>query len=296
MTRNPYPVGIIGAGPAGIAAAIQLERSGISPLVLERDQIGGLLRNANWVENYPGFPAGISGYQLTKLFSDQAHQIGVNITLEEAKRVEYRNHSFFISGRKQNYQVQQLIIASGTRNNRLNEPAIPEYCHRYIFYEVHPLLDRQSCNIVILGAGDAAFDYALNLAKRNRVILINRGSDVKCLDLLFQRAMHNPQIDYHTNTTISNIAPSDSTNLIITCITGQTTWLIDADFFLIAIGRSPQLDFLPRQLTQKMDELSQRGLLYLVGDVANGLYRQTGIAVGDGLRAAMSIVLEKNRE
>src|SRR4030042_7192079 len=71
---------IIGAGPAGLAAAIQLKRYGIRPLLFERAVVGGLLRNANLVENYPGFPRGITGPGLVKLFARQAHKRGVDLT------------------------------------------------------------------------------------------------------------------------------------------------------------------------------------------------------------------------
>ena len=91
-----FPVVIIGAGPAGLTAAMQLERQGISPVVLERNQVGGLLLNANLVENYPGFVEGVSGPDLVKLFSRQAERLGVNVSQEEALSVEIKSGIFHI--------------------------------------------------------------------------------------------------------------------------------------------------------------------------------------------------------
>ena len=76
-------VAIIGAGPAGLSTALQLKRQGIKAVLFERDKVGGLLRNANLVENYPGFPGGLSGPKLVSLFEQQAWEAGVSITSAE---------------------------------------------------------------------------------------------------------------------------------------------------------------------------------------------------------------------
>ena len=104
---------VIGAGPAGIAAAIQLRRFGLDPLLLERDRLGGLLVNANLVENYPGFPEGIRGAELVKLFEAQLRRVGVSISVEEATALDYSD-GFLIQTPRRRLTARIVVIASGT--------------------------------------------------------------------------------------------------------------------------------------------------------------------------------------
>ncbi len=148
---------------------------------------------------------------------------------------------------------------------------------------MYPLLEESDKRIIIVGAGDAAFDYALNLVKRgNFVTILNRGGDVKCLRLLWDRAMAESNIEYRAETPVRKVALDEKANrLKVQLEAGE---YLEADYLLFAIGRVPQMDFMS-------DELVNRNVegLYFVGDVKNGLYRQAAIAAGDGLRAAMQI-------
>ena len=97
---------IIGAGPAGLATAIQLKRYGVHPLLFEREQTGGLLRNANLVENYPGFPQGISGLDLVNLFIRQAQNLSIDVTYEEVIELVYDQGIFQARTARQSYASQ----------------------------------------------------------------------------------------------------------------------------------------------------------------------------------------------
>lgn len=145
---------------------------------------------------------------------------------------------------------------------------------------------------MIVGAGDAAFDYALNLSKRNIVTILNRGDSVKCLELLFNRAVNESRIEYRKGVVVREIKPGEgATRLEVRCEAsgGQGIILFDADYALFAIGRDPNRDFLSDEVRQHERELTEAGRLYFVGDVKNELFRQVAIAAGDGLRAAMQI-------
>jgi thioredoxin reductase len=162
----------------------------------------------------------------------------------------------------------------------------PEARHR-VFTEVWPLLKEEKKKIVIIGAGDAAFDYALNLSKkRNFVTILNRRETVKCLGLLFERAAREPQISYRAGVAVRQITADETANsLKIQC----EAEAIEADYVLFAVGRVPNLDFLSDEVRRREEELVASGRLYFAGDVKNELYRQVAIAAGDGLRAAMKI-------
>jgi thioredoxin reductase (NADPH) len=286
---KPDEVVIIGAGPAGMTAAIQLKRYGIPFVLLEKERVGGLLWNANLVENYPGFPAGISGPKLVGLIEKQMERIGVDVTFDSVLRLGNGEKGFCVKTLRTNYDARFVIVASGTKSNSF-PLLIPDIARGLVFSDVYHLLNESKKRIVIIGAGDAAFDYALNLVKKgNFVTILNRGGDVKCLRLLWERAMAEPNIAYRAEIPISKVDfDAAAGRLKIQTEAGES---LETDYLLFAIGRVPQTDFLPDKLTGK----KVKGL-YFVGDVKNGLFRQAAIAAGDGLRAAMEIYTNLNLE
>jgi len=281
---------IIGAGPGGTTAAIQLKRYGIPFILLEKEQVGGLLWNANLVENYPGFPAGVSGPKLIGLVKKQMERLGVQVTFDSVTKLDLQNERFLVATQHAQYFPRYVIVATGTKPKPI--PLVfPADAQNRIFSDVYHLLDEREKQIVIIGAGDAAFDYALNLTKnRNSVTILNRGRDVKCLELLWERATAKPNIVYRPGTSVSAVMLNEAENgLQVQLESGESLF---ADYLLFAIGRIPQTDFLSEVLVVNkiMDGL------YFVGDVKNGLYRQAAIAAGDGLRVAMEIYFKISSE
>jgi thioredoxin reductase len=284
---------IIGAGPAGITAAIQLKRYGVPFLIFEKERVGGLLWNANLVENYPGFSNGVSGPKLIGLLEKQMKHIGVEIIYETVMRADWVSGLFSIETQSGTYHTKFLVVASGTR--AMPFPiSIPSEVQSHVFSDVIHLLGVSNKKIVIVGAGDAAFDHALNLVKkRNFVTILNRGRDVKCLPLLAERIKLRPEIQYRDEVSVSRVESDHAGGLIIHCQTRDAVEQIRADELIFAIGRESQQDFLSASLREQESELTSAGKLHFVGDVRNGLLRQTAIAAGDGLRAAMQIYLAK---
>ncbi len=289
------PVAIIGAGPAGLAAAIQIQRFGIAPLVFEMDTPGGLLRNANLVENYPGFPRGIAGIKLARLMEQQAASVGVHLTRSRVERLDWEDTAFRLDTAQDAFTVRRVIVATGTRPRTLNDITIPSSLAGRVAYEVFHLFDVKDAHIVIVGAGDAAFDYALNLVGRgNTVTILNRGDELKCLPLLWERTKAAPRIDYKPHTAVVALEPGADDGLVLRCISGRDNLSIQADYLLGAIGRQPRLEVVSPRVREQAASLERSALLYFIGDVKNGIYRQTSIAVGDGIRAAMQICQEYN--
>jgi len=287
---QPDEVVIVGAGPAGMTAAIQLKRYGIPFVILEKERVGGLLWNANLVENYPGFPAGVSGPKLVRLIEKQMERIGVEVTFDSVADLDYDETGFRVKTLQTEYRPRFVIVASGTRPNPF-PLAIPDVAQGMVFSDVYHLLHVSDKHVVIIGAGDAAFDYALNLTKnRNSVTILNRRGEVKCLRLLWERAMAESSIEYRAETPVSKIDLDETAGrLKVRTEAGES---LEADYLLFAIGRIPQMDFL---LSAELVDKKGNGL-YFVGDVKNSLYRQAAIAAGDGLRAAMEIHTNLNAE
>lgn len=280
---------IIGAGPAGITAAIQLKRYGFAPVLLERGRLGGLLWNANLVENYPGFPNGIPGPKLVARFEHQMRRIGVSVTHGEVIGLDFDGENFHVETHQNVYQARYAVIASGTKPKPI-PLEIPAAARDKIFSEVYPLLTQRGRHVVIVGAGDAAFDYAMNLVRHNSVTILNRATTIKCLPLLWERAQGQAAITYRDGIEIVRIAAiSDSSGLRVESVQRDTATHIECDYLLFATGREPDLDFFSSQFRKKEQMLIETGRLYFIGDVKNNIFRQTAIAAGDGLRAAMQI-------
>lgn len=271
---------VLGGGPAGMTAAIQLRRYGISALLVEKTRLGGLLWNANLVENYPGFPAGISGPKLVHLIEKQMERLDVPVSFDEVTKIEQSQAGFQVSTLTTYYLPRFVIVASGTKPNPIPLP-IPVEIQNRVFSEVYPLLGVTGKRIVIVGAGDAAFDYALNLSKKgNFVTILNRGQAVKCLPLLRERAAAQASIAYLDGKPVSRVeAGGAADRLTVWCAAGES---FEAEYLIFATGRQPELGFLS-------DPQPEHEALFFVGDVKNGLYRQAAIAAGDGLRAAMQV-------
>lgn len=285
-------VAIIGGGPAGIAAAIQLKRHGLDPILFECGQLGGLVRNASSVENYPGFPNGISGIELVRLFGNQLQSSGVVVHRERVELLEYDEASdhFLLHTADSDYSAGIVIIASGTKPKKLDTvESIPKCLHERVYYEIYPIISIKNKQVVIVGAGDVGLDYALSLSPYNDVEIINRGNNCRALPLLRDRIRDITRIKYHENACLSKVERAAGNGLIVTIAGSNQKWSLEADYLVIAIGREPQKEFYSPRLLETEETLIKRGLLYLAGDVKNDSYRQVGIAVGDGIRVVMQI-------
>jgi len=287
---------IIGAGPAGIATAIQLKRYNIEPLILEQNEIGGLLRNAHLVENYPGFPEGISGIALVELFKKQLKNAEVEVSFETVLELDYSDGAFFIKTNTREIEAITVVIATGTKPRKLTNVKIADDIQSRIFYHIYSILDIKKKNIAVIGAGDAAFDYALNLARNNEVVILNRSSQIKCLPLLWERSLKSDSISYLHDMSLEAIKKKGS-KALLTCFDNESQEKkeMSVDYVIAAIGREPGLDFLTDTFKKNLETLTKMNKLYMVGDVKNGLYRQTAIAVGNGIRAAMEIYRNRRR-
>lgn len=290
MKETAHDVVIIGCGPAGAAAAIQLCRSGIGLVVFERDDVGGLVRNANLVENYPGFPGGIVGIELARLIERQLELTNVAISFEEVFSLRHENGLFIAETASGLTRARFAIVASGTKPRRLADVDIEERAEKNIFSEVYPLLDVSGKRIIIIGAGDAAFDYALNLSRNNYVTILNRSEVTRCLPLLMERCGAVESIRYLENHPVVKVGV-EGTSLAVTALDVKdgSEAVFRADYLVTAIGREPNLDFIEEGLLKKADGLKKDGRLFMIGDVINSPHRQVTISVGDGVRAAMEI-------
>jgi len=285
-----HQIAIIGGGPAGIACAVQLYHAGLRPLLIEKDKLGGLLRSANWVENYPGFPDGIKGSDLAQLFAQQILHFEPELIYGEVTKIDWDGQQFNMDMSDRTMTAETLIIATGTMPKPL-----PAFCHKpelegRIYSEIIPLIREKDQTIAIIGGGDAAFDYALSLTQANDVVIFSRSPQPKCLEVLRQRVDAHNTIRYYQNVRINGVALQSDTRIKIDYSEHRSKREMVADYILLAIGREPNVDLLSPDLIEKSKPLLENEKLILIGDVINEYKRQTAIAVGQGVMAAMQIM------
>lgn len=280
---------IIGAGPAGVTSAIQLRRMNIDFAIIEKHKIGGLLRNANLIENYAGFPAGVKGTQLSGLMDKHLKNLDIIPIADEVLSVEFNAGFFRIVGAKDEYKSEYLIVASGTVQNSDGTVSIPDgLINQSVFYEVADIPDRKVNTISIVGSGDAAFDYALNLCGyAAQINIFMRGTNCKALQLLQDRVSKTKNVEVYQEYLLSGIE-KDTNGLKLNFNHKNNIAEFKSDYLIFAIGRKPNLEFIKIGEQAKVDLVSSVKL-FLAGDIINGNMRQCSIAVADGMKAAMSI-------
>ncbi len=285
---NPL-VAIIGAGPAGAAAAIQLKRYGYSILLFEKNKIGGLLNHANLIENYLGFPLGISGVELSNKIEEQLNHSQIEVIKENVEYICFKD-DFIISTTKHKYNADICIVATGVKPKELY--CVPEeLIEKKVFYDFCNMKNIENETIGIIGSGDAAFDYAISLSNRNSVTIFSRSIKLNAINCLIEKVKENEKITLIKDIKVINIV-SYNEKILLYCLKGSRDNFVEVDKLLIAIGRQPeQPPATPAAANNKS--------FYLIGDLIAGSFRQCSLASASGIKIAMDIhriIKEKESE
>lgn len=278
---------IIGGGPAGIACAVQLKRYGIDPLIIEKDSIGGLVKNAWRLDNFPGYPDGIGGEDLVRKLQMHLDRFEIRYQKNEVRDLKWFEGVFECDVNGLQVEAEYAVIATGTHPRSIPFDIHNKFNDR-IFSEVFPLREKKGKDIAIIGAGDAAFDYAMTLSLYNKVYIFNRGEEIKCIPALLEIAQKQENISYSDHAEFQSIEMKDN-RLHPQFKDLSVTPDYSADYIIFATGRDPELRLFSPELINMQKALEQDGLLYVIGDVKNGMVRQSSVAIGDGVKAAMAI-------
>ena len=280
-------VAIIGAGPAGVASSIYLKRSGIDVTLFERKKIGGLLLNANLVENYPGFPKGIKGIDLCNLMKEQLDRWNIKPVISDVNKIVYENEYYLLKIKNRYHRFKAVILAAGTKPIKLNLIGEKKLEGRLIFYEIVDMIPKikPQDSIIVIGGGDAAFDYSLSLIQQKaKVRIFHRSKNFKCLTLLYNRLLKSQNIKLYPSYKPIEIKENNGEVEIIFKSDNGKKIIAKSNYALIACGREPNKD-----LVSKIFKNNFISGLYIVGDANLYKFRQAGIAIGDGLLAAMKV-------
>ncbi len=289
---------VIGSGPAGLSAAIYLARANLKTVVLSGMDLGGQVSITYMVENYPGFPDGISGEGLVEAFRTQAEKFGAEIVFDVATEVDFSRRPFIVKTYGEEIHARTVIVATGATARKLEVPGEEAFTGRGVSYcatcDGHFF---QDMDVVVVGGGDSALEEALFLTRfAASVTIIHRRDQLRASALLQSRAQANEKISFIWNTVVTEILGDEAVHSLKlkNVQTGEETTLKTRGVFIF-IGHTPNTDLFKGQLT--MDE---RGYLqvdarmhtniagvFAAGEAADPHFRQVITSAGMGAAAAM---------
>jgi len=294
-----YDLIILGAGPAGLSAAIYGRRAGLKTLVLEREGPGGQIKNTALVENWPGTPA-ISGWDLGESFRAHAAGLGAEFLAAEVLGLAETPDGLTVRANTGSLKAGAVIVATGTSPGRLGVPGEAEFTGRGVSYcAVCDAPFFRGLPVAVIGGGEAAAEEALYLASfAARVFLIHRRDRLRASGPVADRLSAEPKVTLLLSRTVEEIlgGPEGVTGLRLGRPAGGPAEALDLAGVFIFIGAIPQsgfvrgfldLDPLGRILTAGGLAASRAGV-FAAGDVRDTDLRQVVTAAADGARAALS--------
>ncbi len=292
---------IIGSGPAGLAAALYAARANLAPVVLTGMDLGGQVSKTHAVENYPGFPEGISGEGLVKAFHEQAMRFGTEVIFDLATEVDLSAQPYHIKTYGEEFTADTLIITTGAAAVTLDIPGEEEMVGRGVSYcatcDGHFFKDM---DVVVVGGGDSALEEALYLTRHaSKVTIVHRRDELRAGQILRQRAEENPKIHFVWDTVVTDVPTGEKVVSVKTknVKTGDESSL-DADGLFIFIGHTPNTELFEGKLALDdrgyivVDGLMQTGVegVYAAGEVADPHFRQVITSAGMGAGAAIQAI------
>jgi len=295
---SEYDVIIIGGGPAGLTAGLYAARAGLKSILTEQGVFGGQIVNASLVENYPGFPEGISGPELGEFMHRQATKYGLETLTTEVTGVRAEN-AYEVSTTEGNMQAKSIIIAAGSEYRKLDVAGEESLSGRGVSYcatcDGFFFRDRE---VAVVGGGDTAITDALELAQHCRkVYIIHRRDQLRATKALQEKAFSQAKIELVWNTVVHEIVGDRVLRSLRlrNVKTGQSSDL-EVDGIFVAVGLKPNsqvfsqlvtLDEARFIVTDEMMRTPAPGI-FAAGDVRHNSFRQVITAAGDGAAAAMS--------
>ena len=291
-----YDVIIIGAGPAGLTAGIYSGRAGYKTLIIEKLSAGGQMMLTDVIDNYPGFPEGITGFDLQDKLKKQADKFGTEFVYGEVSAIDKIGDIIAITCEGKKYETKTAIIATGARHRRLGARGEKEFSSKGVSYCGTcdgPFF--RGKNVVVVGGGDTALTEAIFLARLAKsVAVVHRRDRFRAVDSLIKATEGLPNISFIYNSTLEEIKGDAvvKSAVLKNTITEKTQEIL-VDGVFVFVGLDPNSAFLAKNLkdekgyiiTDKDMKTSIKGL-FAAGDVRADAYRQIVCACGDGAKAA----------
>lgn len=294
---------IVGAGPAALSAAIYTTREDIDTLIFEKGVIGGLAAVTDWVDNYPGFPEGISGLDLADGLYKQAERFGANIELGEVLSIRDQGEYKCLETTSGDYFARAILLATGTEYKKIGVPGEEEFYGRGVHYcaTCDGAFYRDK-RLVVVGGGNSAVQEAIFLTRfATHIDLLVRGPKLRASDVLQHELLkYTDKITVHFNTTTDEIIGADNKVVKVIGTDKQSGKKVEfaTDGVFVFVGLKPNTEFLKGSAVET-DEVgfiksdahleTTVGGIFVAGDVRAGATMQIASASGEGATSALMI-------
>lgn len=294
-----YDTIIVGGGPAGLTAGLYCARAKMKTLLLEKGTLGGQIAITDLVENYPGFPEGISGKELTLKFKEQAEKFGLHVVRKEVSKLEKLEKELFLHLRTgEVLRSKTVILAVGSNPRKLGVPGEEEFLNRGVSYCATcdgALFD--GVPVAVVGGGDSATQESLFLTRfASKVYLLHRRSHLRARKHLQEKVLSHNKITFLPNKVVEEIKGGDFVERLVLRDTKDNSLSeLPVEGVFIFIGLEPNTGFLKDSLelddngyivTDERMRTSLEGV-FAVGDCRSGATGQVAVAVGEGCIAAI---------
>ena len=293
---------IIGSGCAGWTAALYSARANLRPLVFTGSQPGGLLTTTTVVENYPGFPEGIDGYELMTRMQKQAERFGARVQFGAVEAVNLSVQPFILTVDGERVEAETIIIASGASHRRLNLPSETVLEHHGVTYcatcdGALPMFRNRP--LVVVGGGDSACEEATYLTRFASVVyLVHRRDSLRASRIMAERTLAHEKVKPIWDSVVSEILGTDQqkvTGIRVQNVKTKTETVLECSGVFVAIGHVPSTE-----LFKGLIDMDEHGYIvpkagaatnipgvFVAGDCADRVYRQAITAAGMGCAAAI---------
>ena len=299
---------IIGSGPAGYTAALYTARANLEPLCLEGEPSqevlpGGQLMTTTEVENYPGYPDGVSGPQMMEDFKKQAARFGARFVYKTASRVDFSGRPLKVWAGDELFEAKAVIIATGASAKYIGLESEKKYLNRGVSAcaTCDGALPRfRNKPIVVVGGGDTAMEEALFLTNfASRVHVVHRRDKFRASKIMGDRVVNHPKVQVEWNTVVDEVLGNDKDGVTaarLKDVQSGATREVECTGFFAAIGHKPNTDVFKGILdmneagylvTRPDSTYTNAPGVFACGDVKDPVYRQAITAAGSGCMAAL---------
>jgi thioredoxin reductase (NADPH) len=251
-----YDVIIIGAGPGGLTAGLYAGRFRMKTLILEKISVGGKITMTSTIENYPGFPGGVSTVELIQKMEEQAKEAGAQIETAGVSGIELdssgKHNLYTVKTEDKSFQAKSVIIASGAHWKRLGVPGEEKFVGRGVSFcatcDAPFFRDKE---VVVVGGGDKAIEEAIFLtAYASKVTVIHRRKELRAAEILQEKAKTNPKIVFVLDSVVEEISGENKVAAVKVknVLSGSSSTIFCGGVFVF-VGITPSAEFIKKQLT-----------------------------------------------
>ncbi|MDD3310815.1 thioredoxin-disulfide reductase [Pseudodesulfovibrio sp.] len=293
-----YDAVVIGGGPAGMTAALYLLRAGVKTAMVEKLSPGGQVLMTSEIENYPGFPKGLQGWELADKFAAHLEEYPLERINDEVRAMEPNGDGHVLKVGEEDVKAKAVVLATGCRYRKLNVPGEDRLLGRGVSYCA--LCDGnffRGRDVAVIGGGNSALEEALYLARIcGKVHLIHRREAFRGQIIYQQKCFDHENIDIIRSTVVDEIVgETDVESLTLRNVASGESSSLKVDAAFIFVGFEPIIDFVPETVNRDRNgivtDVEMRTNipgLFAAGDIRSKLCRQVASAVGDGATAANS--------